>query len=532
MTKNKLLRSSIILISANAIAKLLGAVFKIPLTYILLEDGMAVYNTAFSVYVTVMSITLGGFPFALTKLLAEHNALGRTDRIRPPVYATGLLLFVFGALGGAFMYTFAPQLAAAMREPQATGAIRAIAPALPAVALGAAFKSSNEATSDLIPTAVSQVLEAVLKLFAGFYLAYAFIKISVASAAKGAIFGVTVGEFFATALLGTVWFFRTKKYPSGKICGDDIHAVCRTAFPLAIFGAVGSALSMCSVPVMRGALSAIRFTPESAQNFLLRYSSHTDAFDTLPDTLRLTQEGIRKLYGAYSGYAHTVFNLPVGIIATVSAASTPMTATALTHSDNAALSRTTERIISLVLFFGVPSSFVCFFFSDKILSLLFHTDFAAPMLSALAPAIIFICSANMLAAVLHLSGRIFEPFVAGAASTVLQLLLCAVLVRISVINILGAPLACTAAAIFSFTANAALIRRHFGIKLHFLRLCAVPFSASCLMCALMLCLLPPLSFRFGKIIAFTLSCIAGAMCYLSATYLLSRRGGYVVIGKK
>lgn len=532
MTKNKFLRSSIILISANAVAKILGAVFKIPLTYILLEDGMAIYNTAFSVYVTVMSITLGGFPFALTKLLAEHNALGRTDRLRSPVRAIGLLLFLLGAAGGVFMYIFAPQLALSMREPQATGAIRAIAPALSAVALGAAFKSSNEATADLIPTAVSQVLEAVLKLFAGFYLAYAFVKASVSAAAKGAIFGVTVGEFFATALLGAVWFFRTKKYPSGRICGDDIRAVCRTAFPLALCGAVGSALSMCLVPVMRGALAAIRFTPESAQNFLLRYSSYTDAFDTLPEALYLTTDGIRKLYGAYSGYAHTVFNLPVGIIATVSAASTPMLASALTHSDNAALSRTVERIISLVLFLGVPSSFVCFFFSSQILSLLFHTDFAAPMLSMLAPATIFICSTNMFSAVLHLSGRIFEPFVAGAISTALQLLLCAVLVRISDINILGAPLACTAAAIFSFTANAALIRRHFGIKLHFLRLCAVPFSASCLMCALMLCLLPPLSFRYGSVIAFALSCIVGALCYLLTTYLLSRRGGHLIIGKK
>ena len=70
MTKSKFLRASAILIMANAIAKILGAVFKIPLTYILREDGMAVYNTAFSVYITVMKLELGGFPFALTKILA------------------------------------------------------------------------------------------------------------------------------------------------------------------------------------------------------------------------------------------------------------------------------------------------------------------------------------------------------------------------------------------------------------------------------------------------------------------------------
>ena len=50
MKKQSFLTGAVILMIANAISKILGAVFKIPLTYILNEDGMAVFNIAFEVY--------------------------------------------------------------------------------------------------------------------------------------------------------------------------------------------------------------------------------------------------------------------------------------------------------------------------------------------------------------------------------------------------------------------------------------------------------------------------------------------------
>ena len=51
MKKQSFLTGAVILMIANAISKILGAVFKIPLTYILNEDGMAVFNIAFEVYI-------------------------------------------------------------------------------------------------------------------------------------------------------------------------------------------------------------------------------------------------------------------------------------------------------------------------------------------------------------------------------------------------------------------------------------------------------------------------------------------------
>ena len=68
--KNSFLSGAVILMTANAISKILGAVFRIPLTYIVHEEGMAVYNTAFSIYVMFLSFIISGMPFAVQKLTA------------------------------------------------------------------------------------------------------------------------------------------------------------------------------------------------------------------------------------------------------------------------------------------------------------------------------------------------------------------------------------------------------------------------------------------------------------------------------
>ena len=76
MKKQSFLTGAVILMIANAISKILGAVFKIPLTYILNEDGMAVFNIAFEVYIMFLSFIISGLPFAISKMVAESNSRG------------------------------------------------------------------------------------------------------------------------------------------------------------------------------------------------------------------------------------------------------------------------------------------------------------------------------------------------------------------------------------------------------------------------------------------------------------------------
>ncbi|MBQ8637004.1 MAG: oligosaccharide flippase family protein [Clostridia bacterium] len=526
--RGKFIKGTVILICANAIAKILGAVFKIPLTYILGEEGMAVYQTAFSVYMMFLSLVTSGFPFAVTKLLAEYSVLGREDRIRPVVKSIGTVLLLIGLAASTVMYFFAPELAISMREPNSSGAIRAISISVVLVSVGAVIKSSNEALSDLLPTAFSQVSEAAVKLFCGFFLASQLLKISVFKAAEGAIWGVTIGEAFATTLLVSVWRFRVRKLPTGKSDKKEIKAIFSVAVPLLLTGAATGLLGMAEVAAIRSALSSIRFSPTDAEQFLMRYSAYTNVFDNLSSNLTLTSDGVRKLYGAFSGYAQTVFNLPVGIIATVSAAATPMFASAINVGRPNDSVKVAERVLSLILSLSLPSAAVCCFFSEEILHLLFGNRFSADMLRSLAPSLVFLTSSNMLISALHLSGKIFEPFIALSVGLIVKIVLSSILIRIPCLNILGAGIATCVSSLLIFLALAHIFKKSFGGFVNFPKLLAVPIASSCVMVGIISPFNAALSVYINEKAAFLASCFLGAVGYILANVLLSKNNTFTI----
>ena len=531
--KNKFIKGSIILICANAIAKLLGAIFKIPLAYILREDGMAVYNTAFSVYIMMLSLVTSGFPFALTKLLAEYTALGKEERIRPAIRCAAAILSLLGASASLFMYFFAAPLAYTMREPNAAGAIRAVSVSVFFVALGCVIKSSNEARANLLPTALSQVSEAALKLFAGFYLALEFSRISPWHAAEGAILGVSIGEIFATSLLFIMWKFTARSLPKSGECIKELRPLACVAIPMLICGCASGLLNMAEVSVIRGALSAVRFTEDAAYSFLLKYSSHTDVFDNLCSSLCFSQDGVRKLFGAYSGYAQTVFNLPVGIIATISAAATPMFASAIAAKTSAKLARCCERVLYIVMLLAVPCCAVCLFFPDRVLLVLFGTDFSASMLASLAPSMILLCASNLLIAVLHLSGKIIEPFAAIGISLLVKIFSTAVLIRIPALNIMGAGLSVCISSLVLFILISAVFRKNFGFCINIIKICLAPAAASCLMILAMHIVFARMPAHLSAVISFGItSCIGGAVYAIAAFMFLRGSENFIIIGKK
>ena len=201
MKSESFFKGTLILISANAISKILGAILKIPLTYILGEQGMAIYQTSFSVYIMVLSLITSGLPFALSRYISQEYTLKRYGNIRFAAKFSLLAMAILGFLGSLIMFLGADFFALSMKDPKATFAIKAISPSVFFVALGCVYKSCYQGYACQTPTAISQVIEALVKLVAGFMLASAFSIFSVTYASGAAIFGVTIGEAIATLVL-------------------------------------------------------------------------------------------------------------------------------------------------------------------------------------------------------------------------------------------------------------------------------------------------------------------------------------------
>lgn len=518
--RSKLIRGTAILFTANACAKILGALYKIPLTYIIKEEGMAIYQTAFTVYMMFLTFVTSGFPFATTKLLAEYNASGRYDKIRPVVKSASLILLLIGSAASLIMFSFADIFATSMHEVNAGGAIRVISLSVLFVSVGGIIKSSNEASSDLLPTAISQVFEAAVKLCLGLFLASHFITHSINKAAEGAAMAVSVGELIATLFLFTVWRIKVRRLPKGYADKSDLKAIFSIAVPLLLTGLSASLLSMAEVSAVRRALLAIRFNAVSAEKFLINYSQYSDAFDGLMNTLTFSPEAARKIFGAYTGYAQAIFNLPAGIIATVTVAATPMLVRAITTKKDYAVRDASERVLSLISFISVPCAVIMFLYPDRLLYLLFRNHFSAEMLRSLAPSLIFLCANNMYISLLHLSGRIFEPFVAILISIVSRIILASVLIRIPSINILGAGIGAVISSVILNIILRHMFRSHYKSLPSLTKTTFIPIISSAIMVGFMH---PSDKFfyrYFSSSLSFIISAIIGVGVYALTSFLL------------
>lgn len=494
MKRQSFLTGAVILMIANAISKILGAVFKIPLTYILNEEGMAVFNIAFEVYIMFLSFIISGLPFAISKLIAESNSRCEYGRVYKTVQVSTVLLIIIGIAGSIALYFGAPFFALAMKEEKAVYAIRMVAPSIFFVALGTGYKSYYQGISNMIPTAVSQVVEAAVKLAAGYYLAVLLIKFGVEKTAGGAIMGVTAGEIVATAILLLMYVFEKKKpYLRSEQIGNAeiLKELMAIAMPLLCASVVSNAVNIADTTLVRTRLLDGGFSADEA----------------------------RFLYGAYTGYALTVFHLPVGILATLGVSILPVIAGAVAV-DNIKKARTATDIgIRLAVMLSLPCGVIMYTMSGEILSVLFGNTSSAQMLSVVAPCVVMMCVSQITSAILQSSGKIMLPFFYALIGSAIKIAMEWYLVALPDINIYGSAISSNIAYIVVMILNLRAIRKNLCLKQNIMAIIIKPALAAMLMLAVIYLLKTPLSAQIGGIMYLGVISVVSGAAYIMALFL-------------
>ncbi len=492
MEKRSIITGAVILMAANAVSKILGAVLKIPLAYILREEGMAVYNIAFEVYIMFLSFIISGLPFAISKLSAEASSRGQRLRERRIVSLSTWLLIAIGAAGSVILYFAAPFFALAMKEEKAVYAIRMISPSIFFVALGTGYKSYFQGVSRMVPVAASQVAESFVKLIAGYGLALLFIHAGTEKTAGGAIMGVTAGEIVATAILAFGYIFRKKEvYIKSENASrrEILRDLMSLALPLLCASVVSNALGTADTTLTRVRLLDAGLTPDDA----------------------------RFLYGAYTGYALTVFHLPVGILATLGVSILPVIAGAYASGNEKVAGKATEMGVKISVALSVPCAVLMYTLSGEILTLLFRNDTSALMLKTVAPCAVLMCAAQMSAAVLQSAGKIMTPFFNSLIGIGIKLALGYILIGNPEINIYGSAIGAIAANGAVMALNFISLRRKLNIRLNLMNTLVKPIFCGVAMLFVIQIIQPPFSglgiFAYTAAVS-AISCAAYALTLL------------------
>jgi len=419
LKKQGFLEGAAVLAIAGIVVKIVGAFYKIPLTNLLGPDGIGIYNAGYTIYNMLFMVATAGLPVAISKLVSENIAKENYAEAKNVFIIARRLLLVVGIIGMAIMLFGAGFFARRINMESSVMSIMALSPCLFFVAIMSSYRGLFQGTSNMVPTALSEFIEAVGKLIIGIVLAYVLMPWGKSFAAAGAILGVSTGSFLASLFLmgcykstGRILDENIKK--SEQKCsasGTTVKKILKLAVPITISSVAFSITSIIDLGMILNQLASLGFD-EQARN---------------------------TMYGYYSGHATTVFNMPTAVITSLGVSLIPNLSATLAGGKRADARKMVETAIRTTLLIAIPCAVGISVLSGPILLLLFNDANAAQILSVLAYAIIFVGVVMVSNTMLQAEGKVWVPVIHMLIGGAVKIIVNFILVGNIDININGAP---------------------------------------------------------------------------------------------
>ncbi len=459
--------SGVLLLSlSTVIVKIIGLAFKIPMLSFLGAEGMGYFNSAYEIYALLCVISTAGLPVALSMLISTARANDDARRVRRIYRSARLILGVFGACGTALMIFFSHELAEFIGNSEAYLSMMAIAPALLLVCLSSAIRGYCQGFEYMVPTALSQLIEALGKLVFG-------IIFSVVAISKGhpiwvvaafAVFGISVGSF---ASLLYLWVAKNLKRPERSLstllpCGDERER-----------SFIGELISI-ALPITLGS-ALLGLTRIIDMALIMRKLQELGASVAESNTV----------YGSYTTLAIPVFSLIPALITPISMALVPQLSAFAHKGDIEGEQTVIDNSVRLTVLLSMPASFGLTLFSRPILELLFAgqteaIDISAPLLAILGSAVIFSCLVTTTNAILQSYRHVCLPIVSMSIGVLVKLVSTYFLLGMENVGVLGAPIGSLLCNITVAFINLCFMRVYTNASLKPSNVLFKPLIASCI----------------------------------------------------
>ena len=478
-SKSTFFGGAAILAASAILVKIIGAIYRIPLGNILPDEVMGDYNSAYNIYNFFLTISTAGLPVALSKTISEANALGRHNQVERTFRVA---LFTFLALGLASFFCMTvlavPLADIAISNPKAVYCIMALAPSVLCVCIMSAFRGYFQGHFNMMPTGVSQIIEAGSKLLVGLALAmFCMKKFGEQFGSVGAIIGVSFGSI--VALLVIVFLFLKNRIRSRRKWDQEAD---RPDPP----GVILSNLLKLAIPITLGSAATSIVTLIDTK---LVMSQLTDIFQKVdglllnPDGTGPALDAARNLYGIYSK-TMSIYNLPFSMMVPLTACIIPAVSAALARRNRREAQKVSESALRVGLLLALPMGLGLCALGGPIMGLLFpkiDTAVAGPLLSVLGVASVFVALQLLCNSILQANGMVNLPILAVVIGGIVKILVNYTLVGNPDIRINGAPVGTLCCFAVVDLLEVFIIRRAIPRPPSFLRAILKPLIASAVM---------------------------------------------------
>ena len=462
-------QSAVILLASTIIVKLIGAVFKIPLQRLIGTLGFGYFSSAYDLFLPIYALSMAGLPIAVSRIVAESAAAGKYKQAKK-TFSVAQKAFIVTGLTGFIVILCAifPYVKATTSDTQSAIyialCIAAVAPSIFFCCLMSSFRGYYEGMRNMIPTAISDIIEALGKLVLGLGIAFVVLKITgdVAFAAAGALAGIMIGTILSTVYL---WLRQ-------KIAGDPISKEMLEASPESESGKIVlKCLLAIAIPVALSSLAnnltliidtfmvklQLKNVMESSFDVIASmYANSIADYNATAKQLLNADNMPTFLYGI-RGEAYTLYNLIPTLTTTLGIGAIPILTTAWVKKDKVEIKKNIEKILRTTAIIAIPAGIGVLSISPHLMALLYgdvaSVEIGSVMLRILGIAAIFSGISVPITSMLQAIGKPFVPLFNIAIGAILKIIVNILLVGRPNINIMGAPVGTTVCYFYIFVSN-------------------------------------------------------------------------------
>lgn len=411
---------------AAIIGRVIGLIYRIPLTSMIGDLGNNYYGCAFDVYHILLLMSSYSLPQAVSRLVSGYRTHGELKNAYEAVKCAFKFALVVGILTCALVFFGARFLSSTVfQTPLSIYAMRVLAPTLLITALLGVLRGFFQGMENMYPSAVSQVLEqivnAIVSVLAAYFLSSYGMRVGkvladeegcrAAYGAAGASLGTTAGAFVSLMFLyllykGYMRYFKKKmrrQQRSKRVNSRDMfRAVMLTVLPILAASALFNVNIVIEQAIFKHMMAGV-----------------------LPD------DQISLSWGIFSGKFKTLVNLPVAVAVAIGTACIPSITASFEREDDDAVAEKTELAIRYSMLIALPASFALMMLSAPIMEFLFQDKLplSSGLLLAGGITVIFYSLAAVTSSILQGIGNLRAPLINSVIALALHVLTLVLLLR-------------------------------------------------------------------------------------------------------
>lgn len=413
---------------AGLVGKVVGVLFRIPLAYITGEGGVGAYQLVFPTYSLLLTISSAGLPVAISRMVA-HCLANDDPRNAKRVFQCALyMLMVLGFVSTIVLVAGSGFISEnIIKDPESRLGFIAIAPSLFLVCAMSAFRGFMQGQQDMVPTAVSQLIEQVGKVAVALPLAALGMTLSVAHAAAGALLGTSIAEGIALVYIMILYARRKKNLDSHPQDASQAPIPVKTLMKRLAANAIPITLGASIVPLAGFVDSAMLVSRLQSIGFSL--------------------DRAREVYGLYSGLVINLINVPTAFSIALGMSLVPAISSHYARQDFEGVARQGGLGIRLSFLIGFPCSMGLSILAEPLLHFFYgggkisseNISLAAEYLTISGLTVVIFIVVQSTSSILQGMRKQRIPMYTLMAGVACKILLNYILVGIPHINIHGAP---------------------------------------------------------------------------------------------